>query len=306
MPKDNEYGTKARLLRIMRAIMERPYGYNKQHFADQYGVHEDTIKNDLDLFGHLGFELDRDNRHRLAFKANLRLKKMNELLYFSEEERVLLHDAIHSLSTTPERHAQLIQKLHSLYDYSRLGFAYLRKPHMTKVSVLEQARTEKLQVILEGYRSSNSSQVSDRLVEPFHIVPADDMLHAFDVDKQLIRHFRITRFVRVRLSDLPWKFEGHHNIMKTDPFRIVSNHQVNAHLRLSVGAYNELIERYPLTRPHIEETDNPNFFDFQADVNSNFFGLSNFILGFYHLDIKVLAPDSLLEHLRREAEKLRF
>jgi len=306
MPKDNEYGTKARLLRIMCAIVERPYGYNKQHFADQYGVHEDTIKNDLDLYGHLGFELDRDSRHRLAFKANRSLKKMGELLYFSAEERALLYDAIHNLRATPERQAQLIQKLHSLYDYSRLGFSYLRKPHMTKVNVLEQARTEKRQVILEGYRSSNSSQVSDRLVEPFHVVPADDMLHAFEVNKQAIRHFRITRFVRVRLTDLPWQYESHHNIMKTDPFRIVTNHQVNVHLRLSVGAFNELIERYPLTRPHIEETDSPNFFDFQADVNSNFYGLTNFILGFYHLDIKVLAPDSLLEHLRREAEKLRF
>lgn len=306
MPKDTEFKTKARLLRVMRSIVERPYGYTKQHFAEEYGVHEDTIKNDLALFSELGLELDRDKRYRLAFKQNRTLKKISELLYFSEEERALLYEAIRNLRTTPEKQAQLIQKLHALYDYSRLGFAYLRKPHLTKVELLEQARSERRMVMLEGYRSSNSSQVSDRLVEPFHIVPADDMLHAFEVEKRAVRHFRLTRFVRVKLTDIPWANEGHHNIMKTDPFRIVTNKQVNVHLRLSVGAYNELIERYPLTRGHIEATSDPNSFDFQADVNSQFFGLSNFILGFYHLDIEVIAPESLCEHLRGEVGKMRF
>lgn len=306
MPIDNEYGTKIRLLRIMRAIMERPYGYTKQHFAKEYGTHEDTIKNDFDTFGELGLELDWDPKRRYAFKVNRSLKKISGLLYFSEEERALLYDAIHNLRTTPERQAHLIQKLHSLYDYSRLGFAYLRKPHLNKVDILEHAKTEKRQVILEGYRSSNSSQVSDRLVEPFHVVPADDMLHAFEIGKRVIRHFRITRFVRVKLTDQPWQYEGYHNIMKTDPFRIVTNNQVNVHLRLSVGAYNELIERYPLTRPHIEATADPNSFDFQCDVNHNFYGLSNFILGFYHLDIQVYAPDTLLDHLRAEVGKMKF
>ncbi len=306
MPAENEYGYKIRLLRVMRDIIERPYGYTKQYFAERYGAHEDTIKNDFDTFGELGLELDWDHKRRYAFKVNKPLKKISGLLFFSEEERVLLYDAIHNLRTTPERQAHLIQKLHSLYDYSRLGFAYLRKPHLTKVDLLEQAKAEKRQVILEGYRSSNNNLVSDRLIEPFHIVPADDMLHGFDADKRVIRHFRLTRFIRVKLTDRPWQNEGSHNIMKTDPFRIVTNNQITVHLRLSVGAYNELIERYPLTRPHIEETADPNFFDFQADVNHNFYGLTNFILGFYQLNIEVLHPPTLLEHLRAEVGKMKF
>ncbi|MBK8428067.1 MAG: hypothetical protein IPL27_19820 [Lewinellaceae bacterium] len=104
----------------------------------------------------------------------------------------------------------------------------------------------------------------------------------------------------MRILDQPWRFEGHHNIQRTDCFRIVNNDQVNVHLRLSVGACNELVERYPLTKSYILETSDPHYFDFQCSVNSQFFGLSNFILGFYHLDIEVIAPDSLRDFCGRK------
>jgi len=306
MPKDTEYGTKIRLLRIMRAIVERPFGYTIAQFAKEYGVHEDTVRGDFEAFGNAGFEMDWDEKRRYAFKVDKPLKKIRELLYFSEEERVLLYDAIHSLRTTPEKQARLKEKLHLLYDYSRLGFAYLRKPHLTKVDLLEQAQQEKRQVVLEGYRSSNSNTVADRVVEPYHINPAEDTLQSYDVEKRTPRHFRISRITRVRLLEQGWQFQGSHNIQRTDPFRIVNNDQLNVHLRLSVGAYNELVERYPITRSYIEETANPNYFDFQCMVNRNFFGLTNFILGFYHLDIEVLQPDSLREHLRSEVARMKF
>lgn len=306
MPKDTEYGTKIRLLRILRAIAERPFAYTKQQLATEYGMHEDTIKGDFEAFTNAGFEMDRDERHRYAFKLDKPLKKMRELLFFSEEERALLYEAIDSLRTTPEKQTRLKEKLHSLYDYTQLGFAYLRKPHLAKVDLLEQAKAERKQVVLEGYRSSNSNTVADRVVEPYDIKPAEDTLQSFDVEKRVPRHFRISRIARVRVLDQPWQYKGHHNVQPTDPFRIVSNDQVNVHLRLSVGAFNELTERYPTTKSYIEVTADPNYFDFQCMVNRNFFGLTNFILGFYHLDIQVIAPDSLLEHLRGEVGRMRF
>jgi predicted DNA-binding transcriptional regulator YafY len=306
MPKDTEYGTKIRLLRILRALIEQPRRYTRQELAEQYCVDAGTITKDFQAFVTAGFEMDYDERYRYFFLRDKVLKRASELLYFSEEERALLYEAVDNLRTTPENQTLLKQKLHSLYDYSRLGFANLRRPYLTKIDLLKQAKDENKMVVLEEYHSSNSSQVSNRLVEPFHIAAEDDMLHAYEVEKKAIRHFRITRFVRVKITDRPWEHKNHHSVMNTDPFRIVTNQQVNVHLRLSVGARNELLERYPLTRKYIEQTADPNFFDFQANVNHDFFGLSNFILGFYHLDIQVLAPNTLREHLRRVVEKMQF
>lgn len=306
MSKDTEYGTKLRLLRIMRALISRPNGYTKKQLAAQYGVHADTITNDFRAFIDAGFELEHDLKHRYAFMLDKPVKKVKELLHFSEEERMMLYQAIDSLRATPEHQQRLREKLHALYDYSKLGLPNLRKPYLNKIDLLEQAKRDKKQVVLEEYRSSSGNTVKDRVVEPYHISPAEDTLQALDTAIGKPRHFRVSRLTRVRVLEQEWQYEGHHNIQRTDPFRIVNNDQVNVHLRLSVGAYNELTERYPLTRSYIEETGDPNRFDFQCNVNREFLGLSNFILGFYHLDIEVLAPESLREHLRAEVAKMKF
>lgn len=306
MPKEKEYGTRSRLMRLLRAILERPYGYTKQQLADIYGVCKDTISGDFEAFETGGFLLDKDEKNRYALKVDKPLKQLKDLLHFSEEDQALLHQAIDNLPAGTERQQNLKNKLNALYDFRRLGHSYLRKPHLAKVDLLLQAQAEKRQVRLIGYRSSNSNTISDRLVETFHVSPPDDTLQAFDVDKHILRHFRISRITRVQLTDISWQYEGHHNIMRTDPFRIVNNDQVMIHLRLGVGAYNELVERYPLTKSYLEETEDPNVFDFQCMVNRNFFGLTNFILGFHHQIIEVVAPDELREHLRREAEGMGF
>jgi len=306
MAKEAEYGTRTRILRVLRAILDRPSAYTKKELADKYGVSPDTIKGDIDAMKNAGFEVRQDERYRYAFATNKPHQQLKDLLHFSEEDQTLLHQAIDNLPGTTERHQQLKKKLSALYDFRRLGHAYLRKPYHTKVDLLLQAKDDKRQVLLVDYRSSNSNAIGTRLVEPFHISPAEDTLQAFDVEKQTLRHFRISRFVRVQPTDTPWQHEGHHNILLTDPFRIVNNEQVNVHLRLGVGAYNELVERFPNTRGYIEESEAPGVFDFQCMVNRQFLGLSNFILGFYHQHIEVVEPEALREHLRREADGMRF
>ena len=306
MPREAEFSTRIRLVRILRTIAEYPYGYTKQLLADKYGVSRDTISGDFKAMESAGFVLEKDDRHRYAFKVDRPMRQLKDLLHFSEEDQAALYQAIDNLPINSERARNLKAKLGSLYDFRRLGHAYLRKPHLAKVDLLLEAKAQKRQVYLVDYRSSNSNAIHTRLVEPFHISPADDTLQAFDVDKHTLRHFRISRFTRVQPTDLPWEYEGHHNIMHVDPFRIVDNHQVMVHLRLGVGAYNELVERYPLTKAHLEETDDPNIFDFQCQVNHRFFGLSNFILGFHHQVIEVLEPEGLKAHLRAEVDKMRF
>jgi predicted DNA-binding transcriptional regulator YafY len=304
--KEPEYGTKVRLMRIFRALLDRPYGYTRQELAHRYSVSIDTIALDFEAFESAGLVVDRDERHRYAFKLEKPLRQLKDLLHFSEEDQAMLYQAIDSLPASTERQQQLKNKLSSLYDYRRLGYSYLRKPHLTKVDQLLQAQTEKRRVRLLGYRSSNSNTIGDRLVEAFHISPPDDTLQTFDVDKKILRHFRISRITRVQLTDEPWAYQGHHNIMLTDPFRIVNNDQKMVYLRLSVSAYNELIERYPLTKSYIEETEDPNRFDFQCMVNANFYGLSNFILGFHAQHVEVLEPEALKAYLRAAVAEMRF
>ena len=306
MAREHEYGTKGRLLRIMIAIIENPRAYTKAQLSEMYGVSEDTIRNDFRAFNNAGFLIEHDEKFRYFFIEKKPYKQLKELLHFSEEDQSLLMQAIDQINPHSDKGKKLKRKLASLYDYHKLGHAYLRKPYLNKVDTLLQAKTEKRQAMLVDYRSSNSNETSNRLVEPFHVSPPDDTLQAFDVDKKQLRHYRISRIKRVKLTTQNWQFAGHHNIMRTDPFRIVDNNQIPVHLRIKIGAYNELTERFPLTKAYLEETDVDEIYDFQCMVNHRFLGLTNFILGFHHQLVEVLSPDSLLTHLNETIKKMKF
>lgn len=306
MAKEAEYGTKVRIMRVLRALLDRPYGYTKRQLADKYGVHVDTIKQDFEAIETAGFVPRYDEKFRYALVEDQPYKQLKDLLHFSEEDQILLNEAIDQIAPHTKRGERLKQKLGSLYDYHRLGHSYLRKPYLNKVDSLMQAKKEKRQVILQDYRSSNSNIVSDRLVEPFHPSPPDDTLQAFDVEKQELRHYRISRITRVRMTDDLWQHENRHVVLPTDSFRIVDPNQVMVHLRLKVGAYNELIERFPQTKAYITEAAENEIYDLQCMVNHRFLGLTNFILGYHHQLVDVLEPESLVEHLREEVKKMSF
>lgn len=304
--KEHEWTTRTRIGRLIRMIADRPNGYTRKELADRLGVSVDTIGGDLEALRNAGYTFKADERHRYAFVVDQPMKQLKNLLHFTEEDQLLLYQAIESLPMTTDRHQNLKKKLASIYDYGRLGHSYLRKPYLNKVDLLQDAIARNKCVKLIGYRSSNSNTVQDRIVEPFHISPPDDTLQTYEPSKQKSNHFRISRIHRVEVLDLDWQHEGHHNIRHTDPFRIVSNELVNVHLRLSIGAYNELTERFPSTLNHIMESETEGIYDFQGPVNSQFLGLANFILGFYHQGIEILYPDSLRTHLKKVVLEMKF
>jgi predicted DNA-binding transcriptional regulator YafY len=319
--KGHEYSTKSRLLKVLRAVQEQPYRYTKRELADLYGVSADTIKNDFEAIRNTGFDLDYDSSYRYAFAADKPFEDLKALLQLNESEQLLLLRALNHMDSPSEKITQLQKRLSSIFgnrqDYpgaadtpravSTPGPEHWRRPYLTKFQLLQQAQEQKIQVVLLGYRSSNSNVVSDRRVEPFHTRIEDDTVQAFDLDKEDTRHFRISRIRRIRMTDTHWTREDGHKVLATDPFRIVDDQQVLVHLRLKVGAYNELVERYPLTKAYIQEdAQQENVYDFQCRVNHKFYGLTNFILGFHHQVIEVIAPEALKRHLEQERERMRF
>ena len=301
----NKQVGKRRMLRIMLAILDQPNRYTKKELATLVGDKDvENITKDFNDFKNAGLALDHDKRFRYAFKMEKPLSKLKDLLYFTEDDQELLKNTIDHLYRGNRRAEQLKRKLDSLYDYHQLGLAVLRKPNLKKIDMLKEAKDNSKVVLLEDYYSSNSNEVSDKKVEPFHISPDEDLLHAFDIEKRKLRHYRISRIGRIEILERDWQFTGHHRIMASDPFRIVSDKQMMIHLRLKVGAYNELIERFPLAKVYIETSaDDKNVFDFQCKVNTKFIGLTNFILGSYHQLIEVVGPYELIEHLKGEVEK---
>ena len=302
---EKEYIGLARSLRILRAIVESPYFYTKKKLAERYEVDESTITRDFKAFENVGFELDYDERYRYAVSAEKKYDYLKSLLVFSSKEEDILTTALQKLGLNNNTIENLQKKLSRIYDASKMHNTF-DKNFLTKMDKLEKARTEKKVVILKDYPSTNSNTVSHRTVEAFHISAEDDIIHAFDLEKKAIRHFRISRTTKVELTPQYWTHEGHHNIVATDPFRIQDNKQVKVHLRLKVGAYNEILERFPLTRGYLKASPEggEGLYDLECKVNHKLYGLSNFVLGYYGDIVSIIEPESLIEYVQEAARKI--
>ena len=305
MATEKEYTGRQRSLRILFAIVEKPYFYTLKRLAEKYEVDESTIKKDFEAFKSVGFDLDYDERFRYGLSADKKFDHLKSLLIFSVKEEELMNEALRKLGANNRDVEKLQRKLARIYDVSKMHNTF-DKNFLTKMDKLEKAKDEKRVVVLKDYHSTNSSTVSNRSVEAFHISPEDDIVHAYDLDKKGIRHFRISRITKLDITPTTWSHEGHHIIVATDPFRIQENRQIKVHLRLRVGAYNELIERFPLTRAYLKPSpEGPeSTYDFECKVNHNFYGLTNFILGYHQDVVSILEPDELVEHIRTQARKL--
>jgi predicted DNA-binding transcriptional regulator YafY len=297
---------KNRILSILKSLLERPYHYTKRMLAENYGVNESTIKKDFEELRDADFMLHFDSKYRYAIIHNKSVEHLQYVLFFTESEQEILVKALATYQqSNAEQKEKLRKKLETVYDVSKLGSSLFSKTFLNKVDLLEQAKKEKKVIKLINYHSTNSNKVSDRLLEPFLVGVKEDILHGFDLDANEIRHFRISRIRRVELLSQNWKNENKHYVIATDPFGIVNNEQVKVHIKLGIGGYNELIERYPLTQAYLKPcADKADVFDFECKVNKNFYGLINFLLGYHEFIEEIIEPESLLEHIRQRFQKI--
>lgn len=308
MNKFNDNSPKYRLLAILKLLIESPYQYTKKTLATKYNVDPDTIKKDFEELRDADFNVDYDNKYRYAIVPNKPLEHLEDMLFFTETEKEILMEALSVNPKASEKRSKRMQeKLNMIYDVSKLGSSLFSRTFLSKVNLLQQAKQQKRVVKLVNYRSTNSSEVSNKLVEPFSVNVKEDILHAFALDRMDIRHYRISRIERVELQEMTWQHETLHYVTATDPFRIVNDHKVRVHIRLKVGGYNELIERFPLTQAYLQPSaEEPGVYDFECNVNERFFGLTNFILGYHEHIVEIVEPESLIEHIRRHIAKINF
>ncbi len=303
--KDTRSGV--RLIKVLLALIENPYGYTKQQLADLYNVHADTIKQDIEDIRDAGFEVKPDKKYRYGILKNKFYEHLEELLFFTEKEQNFMLEALGKMNHADKRYDKVRNKLQTIYDISKLGSSIISKPFLTKISILEKAKANKHLVKLIAYRSTNSGEETDRLIEAFHISPHEDMLHAFDVERKGIRHFRLSRFDRVEIIEVAWNYEGKHYVQATDPFRIVDDKQVKVHVRMRMMGLNELVERFPLAQAYIRPAaDIENIYELECKVNHRFYGITAFILSNHSAIVEIVEPESLIDHINQEAEKIKF
>lgn len=288
-----------RLLRLMK-MMSGNVNYTIDELADKLGTSYRSIYRYIDTFKASGFVVEKlhSNVYKLG-KMPRSYVELKDLIYFSEEEAYIVNSLINSLDSTNMLKINLKKKLSAVYNSTSIVNYVQKKEVAEHIESLGEAIRGKKKVILKGYESAHSHEVSDRFIEPFEFTTNCIDIWGYDLEKKENRVFKISRIGWVSLLDDSWCNEERHEKSKTDCFRISSFEQSRVKLELSIMAKNLLIEEYPLAEKDIRKEGDKWILETMV---SGMEGVGRFFLGLAH-EIKILESDELKEYTRKFVER---
>ncbi|MBT3243898.1 MAG: WYL domain-containing protein [Bacteroidetes bacterium] len=239
-----------------------------------------------------------DGRYRIV-KIEKPIKDLSDLLHFSEEEAVVLKEAIHSVDDNNIIKTSLIRKLYALYDFDRVVETVIHRDQLPVIRNLVLAIREKKQIILRSYHSSHGNMIRDRMVEPFDLTTNYISVWAFDPESRTNKTFKTARIREVDVTDNNWQFVEKHEKVPIDAFRISGRDKILVKIKLSLRAYNLMLEEFPLAGTMIQKLDDTHY-QFDGWVCS-LEGIGRFVMGLCD-EIEVVYPTELKSHIRKRIE----
>ena len=283
-----------RLLRLMKMLAGNR-NYTIDELAERLGTSYRSIYRYIDTFKDSGFVVEKlhSNVYRLG-KMPKSYVDLKNLIYFSEEEAYILNNLINSLDSTNMLKINLKKKLSAVYNSTSI-INYIQKSEVSEhIETLGVAIRKKRKVILKGYESSHSQEISDRFIEPFEFTTNCIDIWGYDIEKQENRVFKISRIGVVTLLADNWSNEEKHQKSKTDCFRISSFEQTPIKLELSLMAKNLLIEEYPIAEQDLKKEDGKWILETMV---SGMEGVGRFVMGLAP-EVKIIDSPELENYIR--------
>ena len=275
-------------------LLDCQYGRTITELSERFEISQRTVYRYLDTFKQVGFVIENTNGYFKIDKENATVQEISHLLHFSEEEAFILSKAIHSIEDTDEFKSKLVKKLYSLYDFDRVIHAISKKEESENIYTLLQAIKQQKQVVLQSYKSGNSKNIRDRIVEPIDFTINYTGVWCYDTEDGVNKVFKASRIKHVDLLEQIWKYKPQHKKGIIDIFRMQSFELTAIVLELSLVAYNLIIEEYPLSEKYISKiTDN--LYRLECEVG-NFLGVGRFVLGLPG-EIKIIKPEDLKQYV---------
>jgi predicted DNA-binding transcriptional regulator YafY len=285
-----------RLLEILMKI-SGSVGYSVKQLSEDFETSERTIYRYLNTFKNAGFVLDIKNSYIRIDKKSSNYKDLSKLIHFSEEEAHILSRAIHLIDDGSKLKHDLYEKLYRLFDSDSAVNKIVKKEKSENVIQLKGAISNKQQVVLKGYRSSNSDSVRDRLMEPFALTSNYLYVWCYDVSNKSNKIFKVARITEVNITKRKWKNEARHKKSETDVFRISGDKKIPVQFKMNMLAYNLLTEEYPLADNFLSKgRDGKYIFDGWV---CDYKGVGRFILGLPG-ETEVLNPPALKAYLSQK------
>lgn len=253
--------------------------YTLDELSDTLDLSRRSLFRYFDTFKNAGFVVQciGDGRYRMT-TLNKEYTDLSQLVYFSEEEAIVVSHLIENLDGTNALKAGLKQKLAAVYDSTSISDYIENKGKSEVVETLANAVKSKHQVALKDYSSAHSGKSKDYIVEPYKFTKGYVDIIAYDTEAGLNKVFKISRINSVKMLE-PWKFEDRHEEQPIDSFRMSGSPVEHVKLKLTLRAKNLLTEEFPITS--IEVTQVKRSWFWEGDVNA-LEGIGRFVLGLPH------------------------
>lgn len=281
-------------------MLNNKFGRNRQALAAHFNCSVRTINRYINTFKEVGFVIENKEGYLRIDKELSDYKDLSELLHFSEDESLILTKAIESINADSELKEQLKKKLYALYNFDRVATPVVKKHNHEIVKKLIQAISEKHQVELIQYRSANSQNITNRIIEPFDFTQNYTSVWAYEAESDTCKTFKINRISNVRILPDEYFFAEKHKKSNLDVFRMNGKDDIRVKLNLSLKAYNLLIEEYPRSELFTHKLHD-NLFVFETTVFS-LYGIGRFVLGLPN-DIEIIYPQTLKNYVAEEMHK---
>lgn len=291
-----------RLLRLITMLIDNRK--TTKEIADCLDCSVRSVQRYIDTLRAAGYIVhDRSKGVPYVSTKSRPFKEIDELIHFTQEEALILKKAIDSIDDSNTLKMNLKKKLYSLYDYPFLADVLVKPENSRNVHGLIEAIQGKKCVRLVKYRSANSNQVSDRIVEPYKFTTNYQQVWCLEHGSLICKLFSVVRIGSVEVTTNQWRYEDKHLDAPIDLFRISGPLIGRVRLKLNVRAYNLLVEEYPLAEKYIVQ-ENPNEYLLDAPISS-YEGPVRFILGLY-TEVEVLGDQGLLESVQTRIKLMKW
>ena len=291
-----------RLLRLMK-LMTGNVNYTVNDLAERIGTTYRSVYRYIDTFKDAGFVVQNlgGGVYKLG-KESRHFKDISQLVHFTDEEAHIVNQLIEALDDTNMLKQNLRRKLTSIYDCTSMAQSIVRGRNAQNVNALLEAMTQRRQVILRDYASSNTGVVRDRVVEPFGFTTNYVQVWCYEVDSGLNKIFKTSRIGSVDILDDTWQHAESHEEGYIDIFRMTGFEQHRVCIRLGMMAHNLLLEEYPLAERDIIQQGDSWLLDTKV---CNYRGVGRFVLGLMD-DVEVLENEEFKAYLRTKLLEARF
>lgn len=290
-----------KILRVFKLInlLQSNVGKPVHRLAEYLQTDERTVYRYFKLLEALGFEIVKEfSKYKLLSSPSF-LPGSNYGGLTTEESEWLETQLQHAPKASVYRDA-ILTKLQSKSEVKQ-GSQELFKAHLTKmVDTISQAIRSKKQVWLKDYYSLSSDSTKDRLVEPVGFTSDFSAIHAFEVESEVMKIFKIERIGELVQSQDEMKYSSKHQLPESSLFGFSGNNKFLVKLKLSKKAYQLMQEEHPNARPFMYIT-NRNHYYFSGEV-PQLPGIARFVLGLPG-EVKVEEGEELKAYLAAQIER---